>query len=147
MNKYLWNLDIEELPCGWENIYQDALVDFPDGKTFKETMNGPDDIYEFFSNPVKYKELLIQLFNFHKSKAQELFESNDLLTERKAISNLIKHDMALDYLITTWVSTDLTLDSFDPNTVERDIFDPDWYFSNDDYNQSKGYSKLRFIQF
>lgn len=140
-------MDIEELPCGWENIYQDALVDFPDGKTFKETMNGPDDIYEFFSNPVKYKELLIQLFNFHKSKAQELFESNDLLTERKAISNLIKHDMALDYLITTWVSTDLTLDSFDPNTVERDIFDPDWYFSNDDYNQPKGYSKLRFIQF
>ncbi|MGE1211103.1 hypothetical protein [Bacillus pumilus] len=147
MNKYLWNLDIEELPCGWENIYQEALVDFPDGKTFKETMNGPDDIYEFFSNPVKYKELLIQLFNFHKSKAQELFESNDLLTDRKALSNLIKHDMALDHFVSTWVSTDLTLDSFDPNNVERDIFDPEWYFSNDDYNQSKGYSKLRFIQF
>ncbi|MED1480778.1 MULTISPECIES: hypothetical protein [Bacillus] len=147
MNAYLWNLDIEELPCGWENIYQEALVDFPDGKTFKETTNGPDDIYEFFSNPVKYKELLIQLFNFHKSKAQKLFESNDLLTDRKAISDLIKHDMALDHLVSTWVSTEKTLDSFDPNTVERDIFDPEWYFSNDDFNQSKGYSKLRFIQF
>ncbi|MCY9197322.1 hypothetical protein MOE86_11470 [Bacillus atrophaeus] len=147
MNKYLWDLNIEEIPCGWEDFYQDALVEFPDGKMFEEYMNGPDDKYEFFSHPVKYRELMVYWFNFHKAKAQKLIESEILLTDRKAISNLIKHDMVLYHLITTWISDDLTMDFFNPDSVERDFFDPDWYFSCDEYNQSKGYSELRFIQF
>ena len=57
MKKFLWDLDIEEIPLGWVDQYNQALNQSPNG--IPHLINGE----KFYVHPVKCRELLVQVFN------------------------------------------------------------------------------------
>ena len=63
MDKFLWNLNIEDIQCGWECLYQEALQNYPDGKIVEVISHCGTHIEKVFFNPVECRRLIILKFN------------------------------------------------------------------------------------
>ncbi|MBW7651543.1 hypothetical protein [Anoxybacillus sp. ST4] len=107
MRKYLWHLDLNKIPCGWENVYQDALKNCPNGMPL--LIKGT----KFFYHPVKYRETLLEIFSTAKEKCLEIMKNECL--DRKQLSELLENDIILFNVLFEWCLEDMDETFFDVN--------------------------------
>ncbi|WP_353096387.1 hypothetical protein [Tissierella praeacuta] len=151
MVKYLWDLNLDEIPLGWENTYQEASIKSPHGEIVSIPESNYDEISinRYFYHPVKYRNELYRLFNEFKVKAKDLFESKGNHEFRPFINELIKYDCILYNILYEWTLVDDELDgsSFDPDYIKnilqnfRDYFDSSSFETDFD----KQYNKYKLI--
>lgn len=139
MVKFLWDLNIEDIPCGWEPIYQEALKDYPGGKiaeTISQYGDGELSVEKHLFNPVKCREILINKFNQLKFEAIELYNKRDVLDFKICCNRLFQIDIFLYSILNEWTYIDdvFANDSFQPNNILSDIksYAQDTYFDNSD---------------
>ncbi|KLR75299.1 hypothetical protein ABH20_01000 [Geobacillus sp. T6] len=111
MRKYLWHLDLRTIPCGWEDVYQDALEKCPNGMPL--LINGT----KFFYHPVKYRETLLDIFSTAKEKCAELMKNEPL--NRKQLSELLENDIILFNVLFEWCLEDVEQPFFDINRLKN----------------------------
>jgi len=92
----LWDLEIEKIPCGWEEIYQKAVINHPDGLVI-------DEIALSVSHPVEYRNQIINEFNKTKQTAISLMANQSTIPFPSLINKLVKLDARLFYLIIDWM--------------------------------------------
>lgn len=145
MSKFLWDLNIEDIPCGFESIYQDALIDCPNGKmvkTFSCDSTGTT-ISACEYNPVEYRKIIINEFNKFKTQAIEIFNNRNSLDFKECCNELLKIDTLLYSLISEWTCTSDIFcdDEFQPQFISNHIKNISLasYFddADDEYNQFK----------
>jgi len=152
MTKHLWDIDIETLNLGWEETYQDALKNCPNGEIIPSTTM--TDVEHVFSrhiyHPVGYRKKIIELFNRKKAEAISVLEKqSDLQT---LTNEIFKIDVCLFSLLTSWVTLDEELEtSFDPKEIETNMFNVETYFAYDKDDsifseQIKNLVKYKFIR-
>lgn len=151
MTKYLWDLNLEEIPLGWEKDYQDALRNFPAGKIIEVPEIYMDDfeIRESWCNPVAFRTLVLQSFNALKDKALYLLENVNKANFQDTSSKLIRIEFALRTLLFSWVDDDTLLTDYDFSRVRREI-DMDCnfgdYFSEEILDFLKPYENYRYFK-
>ncbi|MCM3312010.1 hypothetical protein CHH78_02290 [Shouchella clausii] len=143
MAKYLFDLDLEEIPLGWEEAYQEALTRCPDGEIIPPL---PDDAFNrpCFYHPVAYRALILKTFNKYKLLARRLMEEQkpDI---KSWITELVKVDIILYKLLSLWVSEFMDISCYDPKDFNSDVFGAnDSYFSyiSDDMQPYEGLKLL-----
>ncbi|VDG73401.1 Uncharacterised protein [Clostridium carnis] len=147
MYKFLWDLDIENISCGWENEYQKALIECPEGKYADcITLNG-HDFEKVEYNPVSCRNIIITKFNQLKLEANELYSNRNNLDFKMCCNRLFQIDVMLYNLLSTWTySNDVFCnDEFDPNTILNDIESPSASSYFDNLNPE--FDSLKFINF
>jgi hypothetical protein len=107
MQKYLWDLNLNEIPCGWEDVYQDALKHCPDGMPL--LIKGT----KFFYHPVKYREVLLNIFVTAKDKCLDIMQNECL--NQKQLSELLENDIILFNVLFEWCLDHLEKPFFDIN--------------------------------
>jgi len=144
MSKFLWDLNIEDIPCGFEYIYQDALINYPYGKIV-ETIScdsSGTNISTCEYNPVKCRKIIITEFNDLRTKAIEIFNNKSSLDFKNCCNELLKIDMLLNSLLSEWTIDWFDNSSFQPKNFLIDHikrFSFDCYFNDLDtpYDQFK----------
>lgn len=149
MSNFLWNLNIEAIPCGWESIYKTALNDCPNGTVKEIVLSDSSGVYneKCFYNPVKCRNLIIEKFNSLKVEALELYNNRYKLDFKVCCNKLIHIDIMLYNLLTEWTyeSDVFSNDDFQPKNIldNIEIHHVNSYFENLD---SK-FDSLKFINF
>lgn len=124
----LWNLKIEEIPCGWEQTYQYALSDCPNGKNVEfKYMDHCDEMHieRYFYDPVKCHDLIIEEFNALKNKAENLIANRDKLDLSSFISRIVNIDVHLYHLLNDWITPEEDMDC--------SCYNPEIFSKNHDY--------------
>lgn len=140
MQEHLWDLNIEDIPLGWDDIYKQALEECPNGEyehcedTFGEST--------YWCNPVACKSILISKFNSLKLQAKQIFDDKNLLS--RSISELFSIDVMLYNILSNWTFTEYEFSSFNDTKFLDNINDLEVYF--DEAGCSiKDYLPMRFI--
>lgn len=147
MSKFLWDLNIEDIPCGFESVYQDALINCPNGKIvetiFCDSSGTTISTCEY--NPVEYRKIIINEFNKFKTQAIEIFNNRNSLDFKECCNELLKIDTLLYALISEWTfTTDIFCDdSFQPQFISNHIKNSSLISYFDDTDDE--YSQLKFI--
>lgn len=149
--KYLWDLNLDEIPLGWEATYKTALEQYPNGTTAEMILQ--DNDFELFAeeyeyNPVECRNIIYNSFNEYKAKAKNLLESKDEYDLKTLVNELIKIDVILYNLLKYWLYEDdyyFENSSFQP----KDYSNQDKIFSLSDYFDKElcldEYEKYRFL--
>ena len=138
MNKqvrYLWELKIIDLPLGWEEYYQLALKEFPDGENI-DLSDGT-----FFCRPVEYRTKLIENFEKYSNEAQEVFNDNNLNFQDKC-NKLLKLDVILNNILSDWINDTYDSSIFNPNDINYELIsndDLEFYFNNNNFSDLQKY--------
>lgn len=98
--KYLWEINIEELPLAWINDLQKARLECPDGMNLTYTFNGTT--YTHFIHPVLMHSKLISTFNEYKSLAQNAIHRT-IYNPREFVPSIMECDTALYNLLYFWL--------------------------------------------
>jgi hypothetical protein len=144
MQKYLWDLDLHEIPCGWEDVYQDALKHCPDGMPL--LIKGT----KFFYHPAKYREVLLDTFAIAKEKCLDIMKNECL--NQKQLSELLENDIILFNVLFDWCQDSYSLEKpfFDINKLkEKHAFkNVAIYFEEDDnpYNPITQFYSLKYYR-
>jgi hypothetical protein len=150
MAKYLWDLNLDEIPLSWENVYQDALANYPDGELIPSDESWDDIQRNYFFHSVKYRQLIIETFNKYKTNAIELMGKKHSLDFKDFINQIIKTDVILYNLLFDWICDEDSFDisSFNPNNFYNNIVNYEFYFKdNSDLNGFEQIESLKLINF
>lgn len=147
MFEYLWDLTLDKLPCGWENTYQEALINCPDGELIPSEEHWGETQRNYFYHPVKYRQLILETFNNYKAKAIELMNKKDTLDFKEFINQIVQIDIVLYNLISHWITDEEEFDinSFNPNNFYNEINNKD-YFDSSEFKANE-FEKLKLIRF
>lgn len=144
--RHLWDVQIEDLHCGWEDLYQEALAKSEIGEIV--TLDFLDKPMSFMYSPIQCKKILIDTFNDLKIKAKKYYNSD--LKNSDNISRLIKCDMGLYSILFRYLLDDnVEYDELNPKTILRDLYDVGSYFEifeECSFEFLKPYHSMRFIQ-
>lgn len=141
-----WDLDIEKIPCGWEEAYQEALKESPDGEIFRYQEDCGDD-NRYFYHPVKCRELLIRHFNNLKSEAKTLVANRYSLDLNEFVNRLIHIDAKLYSALLYWVDDDVEGSTFNlPNYLSRIDSDALENYSSFEYAHRYAFPDLRILK-
>lgn len=150
---YLWDLDIEQIPLGWQSEFDRAIKELPDGElTTMPDLSDPSateiGLTRHEYNPIKYRDTIVKLFNEQKSLAHDVLKNEQSM---KALFNrLLKIDINLFNLLNEWLySSDLyQLNSFEPkhllDLIESNL-SSDYFDAVDIDTIPKKYVDLRLI--
>jgi hypothetical protein len=137
----LWDLEIEKIPCGWEEEYQNALQEHPNG-TVIECDEGCNEVSKYYYHPVQCHDLLIRNFNKAKIDAKSLLAERNNLELGDFINGIVRIDALLLYIIDTWVTDMMDCSCFNPEKImpqsDKDIFET--YFTSNEFE------KLRLVK-
>jgi hypothetical protein len=148
--RYLWELDLAQVPLGWEKTYNEALEECPTGTyiTIPDYDASVSGETRCWYNPVKYHQTLLETFNRLKQKALSII-SKEQDTPLHKIDDLIKIDICLYAILDLWLDDDNFFDgsSFDPNSLGdiKTIMKYDFYFDWDHNNTHNKYEGLRLV--
>ncbi|WP_130807675.1 hypothetical protein [Senegalia massiliensis] len=149
MTKYLWQLNLDDIPLGWEQIYKEAIKEYPHGEIFSFENLNYDDTNRYFYHPVKYRDEIYRLFNKYKIEAKYLFDSKDKYNFKTFTTKIVKLDSILYNLLFYWTQEEKEVDGscFDPRDLEEDIYSFESYFDFDDFESQfqKTYNKYKII--
>lgn len=106
MAQYLWDLDIEDIPCGFASLYEEAKVHFPDGKIINSIDVMKNKSYSYWSNPVTAYNLLKITFNKLKCEAKSVMENKLKYDTKIFMSKLLELDISLYGLLLDWYFND-----------------------------------------
>lgn len=123
MARYLWDLQLEDFACGWQNIYDEAAENFPMGKHIEWTATNGTLVREWI-DPVQTYELMKKTFSNYKSQAQDIVQNLGEIEIGYGFTQLLNFDVALFNLLIDW--------HLGIATVENNIglFRPFEYFNN-----------------
>ncbi|TCT23356.1 hypothetical protein EDD68_10770 [Melghiribacillus thermohalophilus] len=144
MKKHLWELNLIDIPCGWENTYQEALKKCPNGMPL--LIKGTKFLY----HPVKYRQILLDTFSKSKEACNEITK-NECLNQKQQ-SNLLEHDIILFNVLFDWCQDSYSLEKpfFDISKLkEKHAFkNVAIYFAEDDdpYNPITQYYHLKYYR-
>lgn len=130
--EFLWDLNLEEIPLGWEERYQQELKDNPNGRyeSIPEFSSDGAKEYTVFYDPVGYRKKLLLMFKEIQGKAKAEFEKEEDF--KLKMHNLLKLDIALYNLLDEWVTDDWwDVSCMDPFKIEDDIKGTSEYFSEE----------------
>ncbi|MGO0058601.1 hypothetical protein ACTID9_00800 [Brevibacillus fluminis] len=134
MAKYLWDLDLENIPLGWEETFRDALRICPDGEITPISYSSyhGEKLERYLYHPVKFRDRLIELFNADKAKAVNLMESNTI--SDSFLNQLFKIDVRLFNILDAWLTPDDEIEGemLDPREMEQKLLDYRVYFQCED---------------
>jgi hypothetical protein len=148
MTKFLWDINIENIPCGWESIYQESLIECPNGKNIELISSDyyGTNTHEVEYNPVECKAILVNRFNQLKSEAIEIYSNLHDLDFKVAINKLFKIDILLFNILSEW--------AFDVSDSDGSNYDPSYFLkltteitNQYDYfdNEESQFDKLKLI--
>ncbi|WP_404407661.1 hypothetical protein [Jeotgalibacillus malaysiensis] len=146
MTKYLWELDLQSVPLGFESDYNEFKKTDLGGAIYHDE---DGEVYRY--NPVKFAERTLSLFNSEKLKAVELHKQLKSNFTKEYYHQLIHIDVRLFGLLDVWTGLDGDISSYDPNNVIANAeAQMKTYFS--DYNpawtneQNHLYQPLKYFQ-
>lgn len=138
--KGLWNINLKNIPLGWNTIYQEALAMFPNGQINKS----------YFYDPVGYRDKLLKVFEEEKKKALELIEDQSVPFSEKA-NLLLKIDVKLFNIIYEWVDSKKFADISVFNPKNLLLNDIENYFTSEVDNEYNPrlfeFTVLKFIKY
>lgn len=161
VSKHFWELDLDEIPLGWEKIHKYALENIPEGKVYKseiEDIHGDTITEELLYDPVGYKKVLYRLFNEYKVKAKGLWSSRNLYDPDLFSDNLLELDAILHHILYNWCRFGELddIEFYDSKDIERQIltdsvqfyldsleFDGDF---EDKYNEYKAINNTDYLE-
>lgn len=133
---YLWELSLENIPLGWEELYKSSV-----GKSANsEIVELPD--CEYYYNMEDCKKLLETNFISLKNEAAALY--NDLQSNLHRLNRLIEIDISLYAIINFWTCTENDYSCFNPNSLQTQLCDTSSYFAPCSIEMEK-YEKMKFI--
>ena len=138
MRKFLWDLDIEQLPLGWEEQYQEALKEFPNGTVIKG----------YFLHPVEYRAQILSYFHTYQAKAKSEYEQLLKEFDVELLNSLVGYDKLLYSVLYEWLDDQRDISLFDPASLSRYLEDSAGYIlsADADIPFMEPYKKLQFIQ-
>lgn len=153
MKQHFWDLDLSQIPLGWENKLQHAMNTCPNGKYI--TDENTNETYWY--DPVGYKAQLEEIFENLKKQAQPIYDSLDKSSEQfdEQITTLLKIDIQLYNIIFEWRLDNLDMDGscFDSkklwksiSTIGSDIGENYFCCKRSEIDVMKPYHKYKFIK-
>lgn len=140
---YLWDIEIETIPLGWDEEYQKAMKLYPHGITY--TSNDTND--HNFRDPVGYRQRLIEMFTFYSRKAKQVVSNGPL---RDQFHELLLWDIRLFNVLIYWLSPSPSFDpgEFDTDEIDRFMDIPDYYYEcdNDAPDYAKRFASYRIVR-
>jgi len=121
----LAELKIEEIICGWQDAYDQAINECPNGMMLLGVDNFGDGKY--FYHPVECRRLLLHEFNKAKLDVEQVLNDRLKMSMDNFINKIVKLDAKLFSMINQWVSEDLDISCFNPkdfmNESEKDLME------------------------
>ena len=114
--KYLWDLDITNIECGWQEYYELAKNEFPNGEEMILLDNRP-----CFCNPVEYRNKLICSFKKNSKIAKQTFNNDDINFVEK-LNILLRIDILLYMYLHMWTNVNYDSSIFNPDDICEDYF-------------------------
>ena len=131
---YLWELEIDKIPCGWEETYKEALQECPNGKLIE--IDYGDEFKEYFYNPVACHELIVTSFNKAKLQAYTILAEKNQFELGEFVDKIVKVDAKLFYIIYMWTldNEDMDCSSYNPQKFlsSNELEFMEVYMSDDD---------------
>lgn len=150
MSKYFWDLNLSEIPLGWQEDYEYALLNCPHGKTISTPELSENGIIErkCFYNPVACRNLLLNEFSNYQKQAIELYHNACKENFQLTATELIRIDTILRSIIFYWVCDEHDISSFKDTSVYSDIHfcEYDCYFSFETLDYMKPYETYKFFR-
>lgn len=122
INKYLWDLKIENISLAWEDLYREADSDFPKG-TVIELESDSSKRREIFADPVICRQLLIGNFEKYSDEAKKVLASLNSNFNKKDFNMLVELDSILYTILSYWLDDLLDLPSMDPKFFMEELID------------------------
>lgn len=123
MEKYLWDLNLDEIPLGWQKTYDDAVKNYPDGKIDTRWHSGSSGenqyVTQHHSDPVKYRDRIKVLFDQEKANALQTIDSK--ISIRSYFNNLLDIDIKLYLLLELWTRPDDDFEFFEVSEIESHL--------------------------
>lgn len=139
---------IEALPFGWNDLYQIALSQYPNGKIFAGLWNMPSiGIYDtqvtaYFTNPVAFREMLIREYRKHQQNAIMMSASYHRTNDHSLVGGLVLEDMMLYNLASEWCTPYRS-----PEDAAPHFLDPEKYLADfEQYNPDRAYFAEHFVE-
>lgn len=138
MSMFLWEIDIEQIPLGWNDIYEDARENYPNGTKFDK----------YFVHPIECRTQLIAHFKNYQEKAKETYQSLLKGFDRDILHTLLKYDQILYSVLYEWLGDERDHSEFDPKDIEKNINDHYGYLlsANAERTYMQPYKRLQVIQ-
>lgn len=138
MAEFLWELDIEKLPLGWNSIYEDACENFQNGIEFEK----------HFIHPIECRIQLLTYFNTYKEKAKSTYERLLKEFDSEVLHSLLKYDQILYSTLYEWLHDSRDHSEFDPKDIPSQVNDHYGYVLSPKGDMSfiEPYKKLQFIK-
>ena len=138
MKKFLWDIDIEQLQLGWEDVYQNAYENFPNGTVIKNC----------FFHPVEYQAQLLAYFHTYQTKAKSTHEQLQKNFDRELLNLLATYDRLLYSVLYEWLDDERDISQFNSSDLDRRLEDTVGYMLSADAELSfmQPYKKLQLIQ-
>lgn len=127
--KCFLNTDLSDFPFGWENIYQEALSEHPEGITLTEIFSHPlagdqPQYLIYRTDPVGYRSMLLREYRLCQDRGNALVNQFRLSGDLSLLSELIAEDIKLYILACSWCS-----EYIDPND-SGDHLNPEEFLSS-----------------
>jgi hypothetical protein len=126
MAKYLWDLNIEDLPLGWQSVYDEAVRDYPKGKYVQWAATN-DEVIKNWVDPVQTYDLFKRTIMDYKNRAMTIFQNYRDPDVRNTFTRLLRVDVALFNLFVNWNMECLDVEH------HLTMFNPFEYFRNERY--------------
>ncbi|WP_313891155.1 hypothetical protein [Psychrobacillus sp.] len=136
MTEHLWELKLEQIPLGWNDMYQDAIEKYPNGAE----MNGS------FVHPVDYHAQLLAYFHVYQAKAKSAYDKLQEKFDKKLLNTLVQYDMFLYSVIYEWVDDERDFSQFNSSDLDNQLKDSIYYVVKDDLLHMEPYKQLQLIQ-
>lgn len=139
---FLWDLNISEIPIGWQKEFDIAKLETPNGEYVTYQVNNDESDTYYYNIPAS-KEFLENTFNEQKAKAQELYSES---MDSQTISKLIECDILLYNVLCYWVmDEDIEFSDFNPDFITKSIYDTNCYLTSSYWGSMRKYDGLRFF--
>lgn len=103
MAQFLWDLSLQDFPCGWQHLYEEAFREYPKGKEI-EWVSTTKILVKEWVDPVQTYHLLQKTFLNYKTKALDIMANLNALEMRDSFTQLLNIDVALFNLLFNWIA-------------------------------------------
>lgn len=135
MQKFLWDIEIEEIPCGWADVLEQSINYYPNGTNvqykFQSAYEDNSEVHSYWCHPVEFRKRIIDYFNIIKDHAKEYYYPEIFFSQEETIE-LVRYDIILYNLLFLWSYKEWDYSCFDPEDVKKERFDYDFYFEKED---------------
>lgn len=153
MKQHFWDLDLSQIPLGWEDVLQNAIDTCPKG----EYIIDEETNETYWYDPVGYKAQLKEMFEDLKQQAKTLYVSLNRISDQfdEQVTALLKIDIQLYNIIFNWCLDGLIMDgsSFDSKKlwksishIECDIGENYFCSKKSEIDFMKPFHKFKFIK-